>query len=375
MIRIDLTRSQREIMTEFYNKPAMNVVFCKKDRTQLWEMATTRSNLSMLERETRKCPALLHQIQKSIETGDNIQSAVFSECVYAQTLANLFELKKFVNCYDEPDFIPEKVKKLIDSYSLFPRYAYSTNDKRRMLIQAGSCAGIDSALITVIDLTIYTIEFKEPYAKSSEPDLPEYGEDGKLVLSKKFEFENPQFISMVKEQIDKGLNFFENMGNNVHDFSYESIKTAISNNYNAKKFADVICTEDKFGYLTMLPINQIPQWANIEGEIRPSGRNSYKVWTPKALRRFLEVKGADVSCATVTIKESNLDARIGRGSGGKITGYKINPLFFVRVGDCTKRGNDITFDLSNVRQLRPTVAGKMNFKNLDYSKVKEFYKL
>ena len=232
MNRIALTKNQREIMAEFYRKPATDVIFCKNERKILWDMATSRSNISLLEGEASKCPALLHQIRKSFETGDNIQSAVFSECVYAQTLANLFGLPKFVICSEEPNFIPEKVRNLIASYSLFPRYAYSTNDKSRMLIQAGSCEGIDSALITVIDLTIFTIEFKEPYAKSSEPDLPEYGEDGLLILTNEFRFKNPQFVPMVEEQIKKGLNFFEIMGNNVHDFSYESINTAITNNYN-----------------------------------------------------------------------------------------------------------------------------------------------
>lgn len=331
MQRIELTKNQREIMAEFYSKPAMDVIFCKNERTHLWEMATSRTNLSLLEGETSKCPALLHQIRKSFETGDNIQSAVFSECVYAQTLANLFELPKFVNCFNEPNFIPEKVKVLIESYSLFPRYAYSTNDKSRMLIQAGSCEGIDSALITVIDLTIFTIEFKEPYAKSSEPDLPEYGEDGKLFLTNEFKLKNPQFVPMVEEQIQKGLNFFEVMGNNVHDFSYQSIKTSITNNYNAKKFADVICTEDKYGYLTMLPVNQVSLWAELEGEIRPSGRNPYPVWTPKALQKYLTEKNAVFVGTKVTVKLSKLEERKGRGSGGKVTGYKINPLFFIRL--------------------------------------------
>ena len=193
MKQIELTKNQREIMTEFYCKPATKVIFCKNERRHFWELATSRSSFSLLDVETLKCPALNHQIRKSFETGDNIQSAVFSECAYAQTLANLFVLPKFVNCFEEPYYIPEKVRNLIESYSLTPRYAYSTSDKSRMLIQAGGCGGIDSALITVLDLTIFTIEFKEPYAKSSEPDLPEYGEDGKLILTKKFEQNNPQF--------------------------------------------------------------------------------------------------------------------------------------------------------------------------------------
>lgn len=375
MKQIELTKNQREIMAEFYSKPATKVIFCKNERNHLWKTATYRSNLCLQEGKSLKCPALVHQIKKSCETGINIQSAVFSECVYAQTLANLFKLPEFIICHDEPDFIPEKVKNLIESYSLYPRYVYSANDKSRMLIQAGSCEGIDSALITVIDLTVFTIEFKEPYAKSSEPDLPEYGEDGKLILTNDFKFKYPQFIPMVEEQISKGLNFFEIMGNNVHDFSYKSVNTAITNNYNAKKFADVVCTEDKFGYLTMLPVNQISQWAEIEGEIRPSGRNSYKVWTPNALANFLKEKGAVVSGSKIAVKESKLCIRTGRGSGGKITGYKINPLFFIRIENCTKKESDIVFDISDVRQLHPTVAGKMNFKNLEYSKVKSFYNL
>ena len=76
------------------------------------------------------------------------------------------------------------------------------------------------------------------------------------------------------------------MGNNEHNFSKESVNIAVSNNY-TKKYADVICTEDKESFLVMLPANQVQLWANIEGEIRPAGRNHYNVWTPNALKKFL----------------------------------------------------------------------------------------
>jgi hypothetical protein len=46
---------------------------------------------------------------------------------------------------------------------------------------------------------------------------------------------------------------------------------AVSENYIGSKKADVICTEDKFGNLVMLPSNEVGQWAELEGEIRPSG--------------------------------------------------------------------------------------------------------
>ena len=76
-----------------------------------------------------------------------------------------------------------------------------------MLIQAGGCGGIDSALITVMDLNVYTIEFKEPGAKTSEPDLPKYGEDGKIVITDDFISRYPQFEAMLREQ--KDLNFLK----------------------------------------------------------------------------------------------------------------------------------------------------------------------
>ena len=74
------------------------------------------------------------------------------------------------------------------------------------------------------------------------------------------------------------------MGSNVHDFDPRSVNAAVTKNYQAKKFADVLCTEDKDTRLVMLPINQAQLWAKTEGEIRPAGRNHYAVWTPNALR-------------------------------------------------------------------------------------------
>lgn len=368
--KIPLTKLQKEIMQEFYGIVPTKVIFNKTERNKLWKLATSRSSELDLHKLKIKCPALEHQIQKSFEQGNNIQSAVFSECVYAQTFANMFHLGLFINCSDDPDFIPSSVENLLNSYNLVPRYVYATKDKRRMLIQAGGCGGIDSALITVIDLVIYTIEFKEPGAKTSEPDLPKYGEDGKLKVTKDFLERYPQFKAMLREQ--KDLNFFKVMGHNINDFSEDSVSIAVSNNY-SKKYADVICTEDINGYLVMLPANQIHLWAKVEGEIRPAGRNHYNVWTPAALTRFLLQYAPTIDAATVRIEKSKLEVRKERGGGGKISGYKLTPLFFVYARNCVDDGKYITFDLMKVQQLNPTIAGKIFFETLDYDSVKSYY--
>lgn len=178
-----LTKLQKDIMAEFYSIKPTKVIYNKKQRNSLWHKAIARSADLDLNALMLKCPALAHQIKKSYESGQNIQPAVFSECVYSQTIANMLNLNSFFNCYANPDCIPDSIKNLLVSYHLVPRYIYSTPDKSRLLIQAGSCDGIDSALITVSDLIIYTIEFKEPGAKTSEFDLPKYGEDGLLAVN------------------------------------------------------------------------------------------------------------------------------------------------------------------------------------------------
>lgn len=367
---IPLSKLQRDIMQEFYNVAPTRVIFTKRERKDLWEKAKRKDIFSNLPELQKLCPALVHQIQRSYHDNANIQSAVFSKCVYAQTFANILKLDVFANCYEDISFLQPEIMNLLKSYSLTPRYAYFNQDKTKMLIQAGGCGGIDSALITVMDLNVYTIEFKEPGAKTSEPDLPKYGEDGKIVITDDFISRYPQFEAMLREQ--KDLNFFEVMGRNVHAFSDESINIAVTNNY-VKKYADVVCTEDSDGYLVMLPCNQISQWASIEGEIRPAGRNHYSVWTPQALMRFLRENGAEIVGTTVTIPVATLKKRKARGGGGTVTGYKINPLFFVYKSHCEERGGKVIFDLNNVQQLNPTIAGKAFFKNIHYAKVKEYY--
>lgn len=369
-----LTKQQKEIMQEFYYKDKTKVIFDKASRNKLWNCAKKRAKID-LNKLVKQCPALAHQIERSYKEGHNLQSAVFSECVYAQTFANMFALDKFVNCFDEKNknYLPQSIQNLLHSYFLTPRYVYATKDKKRMLIQAGGCDGVDSALVTVIDLAIYTIEFKEPWAKASEPDLPKYKENGKIVINYEFLTEYPQYEEMLNEH--KTLNFFQLMGNNEHNFSKNSICKALKSNYTGKKkFADVLCTEDKNGYLTMMPCNQMDKWAEIEGEIRPAGRNHYKVWTPKALQKMIEEKGKIKTNKLCEMKKQDMEIRKQRGGNNTVSGYKISPLFFVYKEDCQEKDGVIMFDIDKVQQLNPTIAAKMSFKKLEIENVKEYYK-
>ena len=84
--QIPLTKQQKEIMQEFYGLAPARVIFDKQERKEIWDKATHRKMLDFAKLK-KLCPALEDRIQTSYELGENIQSAVFSECVYAQTYA------------------------------------------------------------------------------------------------------------------------------------------------------------------------------------------------------------------------------------------------------------------------------------------------
>ena len=178
MHKIPLTQPQRELISEYYSLPFTRVILNKSERKNIWEDFKKDRRIVNYTSFENICPALFAELQKATSSGRNIQSAVLSECVYAQTLANQFNLNKFNNYLINKVWIDDDILSLIQSYGLYPRYLYRNNEGSRILIQAGGNNGVDSALISVSDKNIFSIEFKEPGAKTSEADLPKYREDG-----------------------------------------------------------------------------------------------------------------------------------------------------------------------------------------------------
>lgn len=370
--RVRLSDSQRRILSEFYTVEPTKVIFDKPQRDSIWSDFKTSKQVPRLDLE-RKCPAMLNEMRRAISSGNNVQSAVFSECVYAQTLANMLALDQFLVVEAAPVTLSAETLGLISSCGLKARYVYQMADEGRALVQAGGFGGVDAALVSVSDGGAFAIEFKEPGAKTSEPDLPKYGEDGYLKDSPDFISKYPQFKTMIEEQLSKQLNFFERAGTNVHDFSVQSIDVAVSENYATTKYADVICVEDQRGYLTMLPANQIARWSDTRGEIRPAGRNKFAVWTPLALKQFIIEAGGVVVGQKVRLPLRKMATASARGGGGAVNRYKINPLFFVYAEHVHLEGSDALFDLDKVKQLRPTIAAHMFFRNLNVNEVHKYY--
>ena len=122
----------------------------------------------------------------------------------------------------------------------------------------------------------------------------------------------------------------------------------------------------------MLPSNHVAHWAKLEGEIRPSGRNSYKVWTPDHLRKVLLNLGATYKNDVVTLPISALKTSKARGNSN-ISRYKIDPFFFIRKKEVTIDGNYAQFSMDAIRQLNPSITAKMKFESLDIKDIQKFY--
>jgi hypothetical protein len=368
-----LSNAQKKLLLDFYSKPTTKVAFNTAERKKIWNEFKIHRNLKKFSYLEDTAPAVFAEITKALVNKKNIQPAVFSECVYAQAFADKFNLSIFENHLnsgsDKFNFSGIEIPVAED---LTIRYSYSNPDKSKTLVQAGGAGGVDCALISFQTKSATMIELKEPYARTSAPDLPKYGEDGFLVSSDKFLRENPQFKSMLEEQIRKKFNVFDHLGSNLSDFSAESIESAVTENYSGEKFADFICTEDSSGDLVLLPSKHVALWAELEGELRPTGRNSYPVWTPNKLISVLIEKGGSIQADTVRMPLSSVKQSKARG-GENISRFKISPLFFVRSVDVEDSNGSVTFKIEAVKQNIPDITAKINFKNLDVSKVKEFY--
>ena len=368
-----LSDVQKTLLSDFYSKPKNSILLNKLERDKIWKDFKNNRSIEKYADLEISMPALYLELSKACSSKKNIQSAVFSECVYTQALAEKYSLSIFhqhITQKDKRITINGISESALNDLSI--RYSYTNEDQSLLLVQAGGAGAVDCALIAPTKNIFSMIEFKEFYSRTSDPNLPKYGDDGFLITSEKFDRKHPQFKSMLEEQIAKKLNLLDSIGGNIGIFSAASIEKAVSENYTGSKKADVICTEDKFGNLVMLPANEVGQWAKLEGEIRPSGRNASSVWSHSRLLKDISSLGGKIQNGNVEVQTSLLKPR-GEVGGTRKSGLKLNALFFVRVENIKTNGDLSIFNIDDVEQLIPSIAAKMKFKDLDYENVKNYY--
>jgi hypothetical protein len=84
------------------------------------------------------------------------------------------------------------------------------------------------------------------------------------------------------------------------------------------------------------------------------------------------LKNAEIVLDKVTLKVQDLEERVERG-GERVSGWKISPMFWVRVEDVTVNEKNISFSLKSVRQNIADITAKINLKTINYSEIEKYY--
>jgi len=90
-----LTDLQIKLMRYFYETPELRISLNKAERKNIWDDFVKNRDIENISHLEKVVPALYFEMEKALTQDQNIQPAVFSECVYAQALAAKFNLSKF----------------------------------------------------------------------------------------------------------------------------------------------------------------------------------------------------------------------------------------------------------------------------------------
>lgn len=308
------------------------------------------------------------EIKKQYERNMALQPGVLSECNYVETLARLFKLNKCLDLNNVTfNQVPiEAAKYLIPSAETISggRYLYYNTKKDIFLFQYGNPETGDAVM--VIDGDPIKLEFKERTAKTGEYDITGlYGEDGKLIISNDFAIKNPEYVPFI-EQFNEETNVIEQIGHNFNTFDEETKITSIQE-YFIKNNIDILISSTKENELIALTPDSITLEledgtsiiSTQNSEIRTSGRNYTKIFTPELFHQTLHQIGAteiDNETVLVNINTPCVEKVTGRGMN-QITRIKFNKIFFVKIENVTWQDeNNIIFKISDVYQLKPTVS-------------------
>lgn len=308
------------------------------------------------------------EIKKQYERNMALQPGVLSECNYVETLARLFRLNKCLDLNNVTfNQVPiEAAKYLIPSAETISggRYLYYNTKKDIFLFQYGNPETGDAVM--VIDGDKIKLEFKERIAKTGEYDITGlYGEDGKLIISDDFANKNPEYVPFI-EQFNEETNVIEQIGHNFNTFDEET-KIASIQEYFIKNEIDVLISSTKENELIALTPDSITLEledgtsiiSTQNSEIRTSGRNYTKIFTPELFRQTLQKIGAkeiDNETVLVNINTPFVEKVTGRGLN-QITRIKFNKIFFIKIENITLQDeNNIIFKINDVCQLKPTVS-------------------
>ena len=314
-----------------------------------------------IAKNIKKIKGVNAEVERQFKSKKLLQEGTLCECVLAQTIAKIYNLNDFADLFHT--YIRELPANIIyslrdDENKILCRYLYYNKDNpNTFLIQYGNPTKYDADLY--INNQIVKLEFKDKFARIGEKET-EYNEEGKLIYTEEFATKNPVYLPIINK-FNKEKNLIDLSTN--YPLYDEEIRKSIFKAYFKNLGFDVLVSLDDSNQLIAITEDCIDlpeekKMISLDGsEIRRAGKNDYTVFTPKLLQKSItDIKGI-IKDDTVSIPIANMENRIYKG---KLTGKKINHLFFVTLEKIENKDDKYIFSLNDVRQLKPTLSAHMH---------------
>lgn len=332
-------------------------------------------------KKLKKVKSAYFEIENQYKAGKGLQAGIISECNYTGTLAKMFKLNK---CLDlgrsSVNELPFEVRPFMNSgdqtYSCARYLYYNPQDFNVFIFQYGNPAAGDAEII--FSHNHVRLEFKENAAKAGEYDITgKYGEDGKLLISDDFKKKHFDMVPLVQE-FNSETDVISQVGHNYSNFNEEEKLRKIkdyffSNNVNLLISSDsfdnlIALTPDTFDVVFKSGKRVI---STNNSEIRTAGRNHTKVFTPEFLMHSLKQNDAEIQGDTCSIDRNRVVLTKARGSD-EISRININHVFYVPIKEADFSDEHITFKLSSVQQLVPSISMHMKIE-VTKEELKKYY--
>ena len=313
-----------------------------------------------------KSRSALCEVKKQFEKQEALQGGILLECFVAQSIADVFGLKKFVDMRELNQNIPVQIKEQIKNKA---RYLYYLDETNNFFAQYGDPQSVDAEM--AINGCIFKIEIKDILAKAGENDiLGLYGEDGKLTPNEKFKNAHPEHLPII-EKFNKETSILHILGHNYkldeHD-TYEALEK-----YFDDKEIDVLVTVNKKQEILFITKDQIRLLSTKGSEIRTIGRNAKAVFTPNFLMKSLKELNAEIIDGVVYLPKSDEKQKAkGRGKDEE-TRLKMKNIFFCKLNLVKETNNFFAFKLEDIKQTKPTISMHISL-GLTQKEMAEIYK-
>lgn len=372
-----------KFLNDIYSKPIITLLtnkeikeiedFYNKNYDKYSDIKGFYSSNKIVAKNIKKVKSVKCEVERQFSLKKRLQSGTLCECVMAESIAKMYNLDCFADIFhtyirDLPANIIYKLRD--DNNRILCRYIYyNQNDINNFLIQYGNPTRYDADLY--LDDKIVKIEFKDRIARAGEKET-EYDDDGKLTYTSDFASENSDYIPLI-DSFNEDYNLVDIEGN--YQIEDDDSKKAILKSYFKNLGFEILVSIDDDNQLIAITEDCIDmpsgkEFLSLDGsEIRRAGKNSYRVFTPVLLEKCIDDIGGTIVSDVVSIPIGNMTDRI---NNGKVTGKKINHLFFVPIDDIDEDSGNYIFSIKNVKQLKPTLCVHMQI-TADRDSLIEYY--